>query len=88
MNIANISAAAMALFVLIAMIRGASAAEAKAEPSPQALEQFEREVRPLLAKHCFECHGPKKEHNGLRLDSRAGLLKGGDSGPAIALGSP
>jgi mono/diheme cytochrome c family protein/cytochrome c553 len=64
------------------------AAEAVAPPSPQALEQFEREVRPVLAKHCFECHGPKKEHNGLRLDSRAAVLKGGDSGPALAPGKP
>ncbi|MBA4019599.1 MAG: hypothetical protein C0483_20740 [Pirellula sp.] len=93
MNIANISAAAVALLMLGATVPSARAAEAKAEPSPQAanaqaLEQFEREVRPVLAKHCFECHGPKKEHNGLRLDSRAGLLKGGDSGPAIAVGSP
>ena len=87
MNVANVSAAAMALWTLVA-IPSARAAETKAEPSPQAIEQFEREVRPVLAKHCFECHGPKKEHNGLRLDSRAGLLKGGDSGPAIAVGSP
>ncbi|MBN8625533.1 MAG: PSD1 domain-containing protein [Planctomycetes bacterium] len=63
------------------------AAEA-APPLPQALEQFEREVRPVLVKHCFECHGPKKEHNGLRLDSRAAVLKGGDSGPAVMPGKP
>ena len=87
MNVANISAAAIVLWTLVA-IPSARAAEAKVEPTPQAIEQFEREVRPILAKHCFECHGPKKEHNGLRLDSRAGMLKGGDSGPAIAVGSP
>ena len=87
MNIANLSAAALTLVTLVA-IPNARAAEAKPEPSSQALEQFEREVRPVLAKHCFECHGPKKEHNGLRVDSRAALLKGGDSGPAVAVGSP
>ncbi len=87
MNIANFSAAALTLVTLVA-IPNARAAEAKPEPSSQALEQFEREVRPVLAKHCFECHGPKKEHNGLRVDSRAALLKGGDSGPAVAVGSP
>jgi hypothetical protein len=27
---------------------------------------FESQVRPLLAKHCFECHGPKKQQGGLR----------------------
>src|SRR5262249_48629256 len=34
-------------------------------------------------EHCWSCHGPKKQTAGLRLDSRADLLKGGESGPAI-----
>jgi hypothetical protein len=56
----------------------------------EAIEQFEREVRPLLAEHCFECHGPevKRAKGGLRFDSRRSLLEGGDSGPAIAPGDP
>ncbi|MDB6153755.1 MAG: Planctomycete cytochrome [Chthoniobacteraceae bacterium] len=49
--------------------------------------QFEREVRPLLKEHCFECHGPDKQKGGLRLDQKEALLHGGDSEePAILPG--
>jgi len=47
---------------------------------------FETHVRPLLVEHCQGCHGPEKQKGGLRLDSRAGILAGGDSGPAIVPG--
>jgi mono/diheme cytochrome c family protein len=49
---------------------------------------FEKKVRPLLAETCLDCHGPKKQRGGLRLDSRAGMMSGGDSGPAIVPGKP
>jgi len=44
---------------------------------------FESNIRPLLAANCVKCHGAKKQRGGLRLDSRDGLLRGGESGPAI-----
>jgi Protein of unknown function (DUF1553)/Protein of unknown function (DUF1549)/Planctomycete cytochrome C len=44
---------------------------------------FETRVRPVLAGACIECHGPTKASGGLRLDSRANLLKGGDNGLVI-----
>ena len=49
---------------------------------------FETSVRPVLSEHCLKCHGPAKQWNGLRLDSREALLRGGDSGPAIVPGQP
>jgi len=49
---------------------------------------FEREVRPLLAERCFSCHGNQKQSGGLRLDIRANLLQGGESGPSIVPGKP
>jgi len=49
---------------------------------------FERQVRPVLVEKCGGCHGPKKQSGGLRLDSRAAILQGGDSGPAITLDKP
>jgi mono/diheme cytochrome c family protein len=52
------------------------------------LEFFEKRVRPVLAEHCFECHGEKKQKGGLRLDSRAATLAGGDIGPAVDLAKP
>ena len=49
--------------------------------------QFEREVRPVLEKRCWQCHGPDKQENGLRLDQRAALIAGGDSEkPAVIPG--
>jgi transposase-like protein len=55
-----------------------------------SLEFFEAEVRPLLVKRCFECHGgaAKEPKGGLRLDSRRGVLNGGDTGPAVVPGMP
>jgi hypothetical protein len=53
---------------------------------PAAVELFERSVRPVLVERCGQCHGDKKQWAGLRLDSRAALLAGGDSGPAIVPG--
>ncbi len=52
------------------------------------LELFENKIRPVLVKHCYECHSTegKKTKGGLIVDSREGLLKGGDSGPALVPG--
>ncbi|MFO0950145.1 MAG: PSD1 and planctomycete cytochrome C domain-containing protein [Isosphaeraceae bacterium] len=47
---------------------------------------FETKVRPVLAGTCVKCHGEKKASGGLRLDSRAAILKGGESGPALMPG--
>ena len=49
---------------------------------------FESNVRPLLVKHCQECHGEKKQEGSLRLDSRDGWLRGGERGQAIHPGQP
>jgi hypothetical protein len=49
---------------------------------------FQDRVLPLLQARCISCHGPEKQKGGLRLDSRAAVLKGGDSGPAIVAGDP
>jgi hypothetical protein len=75
----------------------AAATLAAAEPttSPQrqgtraeGAEFFEKEIRPLLVERCHKCHGGPKVKGGLRLTSRANLLKGGESGPAVVLGKP
>ena len=62
------------------------AAIALGDPDASDLEQFEKEVRPILASRCLTCHGPEKQKGGLRLDSRASALKGGSSGPAVVPG--
>lgn len=53
-----------------------------------ALALFENDVRPLLVEYCITCHGPRKSEAGLRLDQRATILKGGDTGPAMIPGKP
>lgn len=60
------------------------------QATTEQLEFFERDVRPLLVAHCYECHSGKasKLQAGLRLDSRVAILKGGDSGPALNVSNP
>ncbi len=48
---------------------------------------FETRIRPLLAANCQACHGESAQA-GLRVDSREGLLRGGETGPAIVPGDP
>jgi len=59
-----------------------------AGPDAGGMEFFEKRIRPVLAEHCYKCHSAqaKKPKGGLMLDSRAGLLTGGDSGPAVVPG--
>ena len=47
---------------------------------------FEQHIRPVLVAECVECHGAEKQKAGLRLDSRAGWQKGGESGAALKPG--
>ena len=49
---------------------------------------FEKQIKPILARHCTGCHGAKKREAGLRLDFRKSALAGGDSGVAIRSGKP
>jgi mono/diheme cytochrome c family protein len=66
-----------AAFVAI-LLSGVAAA---AEPVNYTVQ-----VKPLLAKHCFGCHGPDKQRASLRLDTAASIREGGDSGPAVEPG--
>ncbi|QDU27321.1 Planctomycete cytochrome C [Anatilimnocola aggregata] len=78
------------LFVLVALllsltIEGLASA---ADPEPAALEFFEKKVRPVLINRCYECHSSKNKEpkGGLRADSLAALLKGGETGPGVVPG--
>jgi hypothetical protein len=61
-----------------------------AAPDAAGVEFFERNVRPVLVEHCYQCHAAdaKKVRGGLLLDTRAGWQKGGDTGPALVPGDP
>ncbi len=45
---------------------------------------FDRDIRPILDKHCLACHGPQKQRSGLRVDGLSLLRQGGDRGPAVS----
>ena len=64
--------------IFLAVIFLSSAATAD-----DGLAFFETKIRPLLAGRCVKCHGAEKQKGGLRLDSRAAMLAGGETGPAL-----
>lgn len=50
---------------------------------------FQRDIQPILTKHCQSCHGPDRDASGLRVDRWKHLLEGGEYGvPAIVPGQP
>jgi|SRR5579883_779299 len=51
-------------------------------------DYFEKKVRPIFVASCVNCHNDKKQKGGLRLDSKAAFLKGGDNGAAVVPGEP
>ena len=74
---------------LLAVLLAATASAAEpASEKPQQREFFEQKIRPLLVRHCDECHGSKKQESGLRLDTRDAWREGGDGGPVIIPGDP
>ncbi len=83
----------LSLLWIVAFVMPLASISAANEAPPfeeSALEFFEKQVRPILVARCFECHSVDKKtpKGGLRLDSREGLLKGGDTGPAVDLDHP
>jgi len=84
----------LAVWQCIAIVLATSAARvfsADATLPPEQLAFFEQKIRPVLAEQCFQCHSAEAKQNkklkgGLFLDSRAGILTGGDTGPAIVAG--
>lgn len=73
--------------LLLAIMLPQAAANAE---DAESVDWFEKKIRPVLVKHCYECHSASSKMVGgkLRLDYRDGLLTGGESGPAASLGKP
>jgi hypothetical protein len=63
---------------------------AKPASQSEGVEYFEKHIRPVLVKHCYSCHSAeaKTVEGGMLLDSRQGVLKGGDLGPVVVPGQP
>jgi hypothetical protein len=67
--------------LVLGLLIGAGWGACAAEP------EYARDVKPLLAQHCYRCHGASQQKGGLRLDTAATALKGGEHGPAFAPGN-
>ena len=72
------------LLILIAGLLPGGIARGEA-PDGRAVD-YAREIKPVLAKRCYACHGALQHKAALRLDTAALMKKGGDSGPAIVPG--
>jgi hypothetical protein len=77
-------------WLLAAALMALSAVRTYAGETAADAAFFEQKIRPVLVEHCYKCHSSeaKKIRGGLRLDSREGLRKGGDRGPAVVPGDP
>jgi len=82
--------AVVALGALVTVAAGPAPAAAEGLPvtAPRRDDavRFEAEIRPFLAANCTACHNEKITEGGLRLDSVAALVAGGDSGPGVVPG--
>lgn len=72
----------MTRFLPIIILIGLAARDLSAQDKRSSVD-FEKQVRPILAEHCADCHGPDDQSGGLRLDARHFAFKGGDGGPVI-----
>jgi len=82
---------ALAGAALVSLLATGTHAAAGNAPLPAAeLQFFETKVRPVLSEHCYKCHSHSADRvkGGLMVDSRAGMLLGGNSGPAVVPGNP
>jgi hypothetical protein len=71
--------------VLLLQIGSAPAAD-----DPKGIDFFEKNIRPVLVANCYQCHSASSKELGgeLRLDTREGMRKGGESGLVIVPGKP
>ena len=79
------------LLAVLVAVAGAFGSAAVAEEFPTGdAAFFERKIRPLLVRRCYECHsgGARILKGGLRLDNSADILRGGDSSPVVVPGRP
>ncbi len=79
-----------AIFLMIASPSHSDSSKAVESNKDRSLALFRDYVEPLLKKHCYECHSHAsgEANGGLVVDSRGGLLTGGELGPAVKPGEP
>ena len=77
-----------AILLLVAASGGVRADDEREPDDKAKIDYFEKHIRPLLIRNCYECHSNKSgnRNSGLVLDSRPGWELGGDRGPAVVPG--
>ncbi len=75
---------------IIPLLISLSVSKAEAEQPSEQTEFFEKNIRPIFVERCYKCHSAESEKlkGGLRLDSKEGVLNGGETGSAIIPGNP
>lgn len=76
------------IFALVVSLLPAAMLAEDTKFAAAEVEFFEKEVRPLLVKRCYECHTGKEPKGGLLLNARDAIIAGGETGPAIKPGNP
>lgn len=74
-----------AVCVLLLLIKATATLADDADQSQRAgdADFFESKIRPVLVKHCYDCHAGVSNEGGLRVDDRDSIRSGGDRGPAV-----
>ncbi len=84
----------ISLLFLASLVLSVCTLPARAQmKDPKGIEFFEAKIRPVLVEHCYKCHSEDARKNrklkgDLLLDSKAGMLSGGATGPALVAGKP
>src|SRR4051812_30432964 len=84
---AHLGAFALLVFLCAHALGAAAVAD---PPSLEQVQFFEKNIRPVLMDRCYQCHSSRSEkiRGGLVLETRAAVLKGGESGAVIVPGDP
>ncbi|MEE3371920.1 MAG: PSD1 and planctomycete cytochrome C domain-containing protein [Planctomycetota bacterium] len=80
-------------FLAVCAVVGGGVSALAAPADKAGLDFFEAKIRPVLVRHCYQCHSAKAAatkmlKGGLQVDTREGLLRGGETGPALIAGQP
>src|SRR2546421_11034638 len=79
-------AAGLLLLSFSAAVSAVGGDTGKLPVAAQRKIDFAKDIQPIFAGHCYDCHGPKKQEAQFRLDVKDIALKGGELGPAIVPG--
>lgn len=76
------------LLVTFFLLSASCLSAAEKQPTQKQIQFFESKIRPMLIKHCYDCHGPDEQESGLRVDTFKDIVKGGKAGALLVPGKP